>query len=52
MDYTTRVSVVGTLKGQDGRTVDQLRGVTVPVRFTDGAASFGPIPIGQLPPLF
>jgi AsmA protein len=32
MDYTTRVSVVGTLKGQDGRTVDQLRGVTVPVK--------------------
>jgi AsmA protein len=26
------VSVVGTLKGQDGRTVDQLRGVTVPVK--------------------
>jgi AsmA protein len=32
VEYTARVSVVGTLKGQDGRTVDQLRGVTVPVK--------------------
>jgi AsmA protein len=32
IDYTTRVSVVGTLKGQDGRPVEQLRGVTLPVR--------------------
>jgi AsmA protein len=32
MDYTARVSVVGTLKGQDGRNIDQLRGVTVPVK--------------------
>ena len=32
LDYTTRVSVVGTLKGQDGRSVDQLKGVTVPVK--------------------
>lgn len=34
LDYTTRVSVVGTLKGQDGRAVDQLRGVTVPVKLS------------------
>lgn len=34
IDYTTRVSVVGTLKGQDGRNVDQLRGVTVPVKLS------------------
>jgi AsmA protein len=34
LDYTTRVSVVGTMKGQDGRTVDQLRGVTVPVKLS------------------
>jgi AsmA protein len=34
MDYTTRVSVVGTLKGQDGRTVDQLHGATVPVKLS------------------
>jgi AsmA protein len=32
MDYVARVSVVGTLKGQDGRTIDQLRGATIPVR--------------------
>ncbi len=34
IDYTTKVAVVGTLKGQDGRAVDQLRGVTVPVKLT------------------
>jgi AsmA protein len=34
IDYTTRVSVVGTMKGQDGRNVDQLRGVTVPVKLS------------------
>jgi hypothetical protein len=32
--------------------IEGKRGVTVPVRFTDGAASFGPIPLGQVPPLF
>jgi hypothetical protein len=32
--------------------IEGKRGVTVPVRFTDGAASFGPIPVGQVPPLF
>jgi AsmA protein len=34
LDYTTKVSVVGTLKGQDGRNVEQLRGVTVPVKLS------------------
>jgi AsmA protein len=34
LEYTTTVSVVGTLKGQDGRNIDQLRGVTVPVKLT------------------
>jgi AsmA protein len=34
IDYTTRVSVVGTLKGQDGREVNDLRGVTIPVRLS------------------
>jgi len=34
IDYTTRVSVVGTLTGQDGRAVEQLRGVTVPVKLS------------------
>lgn len=32
LDYTANVSVVGTLRGQDGRDVSELRGVTVPVR--------------------
>ena len=32
LDYTANVSVVGTLRGQDGRDVSDLRGVTVPVR--------------------
>jgi hypothetical protein len=32
--------------------IEGKRGVTVPVRFTDGAASFGPIPLGQVPPVF
>ncbi len=32
IDYTTRVSVVGTLTGQDGRALAQLRGVTLPVK--------------------
>jgi hypothetical protein len=32
--------------------IEGKRGVTVPVRFTDGQASFGPIPLGQVPPLF
>ena len=32
--------------------IEGKRGVTVPVRFTDGAASFGPIPLGQVPPAF
>ncbi|HTT13803.1 MAG TPA: AsmA family protein [Burkholderiaceae bacterium] len=31
MDFVARVSAVGTLKGQDGRPLDQLRGLTVPV---------------------
>jgi len=32
--------------------VEGRRGVSVPVRFTDGAASFGPIPLGQAPAAF
>jgi hypothetical protein len=32
--------------------IEGKRGVSVPVRFTDGTASFGPIPLGQVPPLF
>jgi hypothetical protein len=28
------------------------RAISVPVRFNDGAASFGPIPLGQIPPAF
>jgi len=32
--------------------VEGKRGVSVPVKFTDGAASLGPIPLGQVPPAF
>jgi AsmA protein len=32
LDYTAKVTVVETLKGQDGRPVNELRGVTVPLR--------------------
>jgi hypothetical protein len=32
--------------------VEGKRGVSVPVRFTDGAATFGPIPLGQVPAAF
>ncbi|MEW5881452.1 MAG: AsmA family protein [Pseudomonadota bacterium] len=32
LDYTAKVAVVGTLKGQDGRELTELRGVTIPVR--------------------
>ncbi len=34
IDYTAQVSVVGSLRGQDGRDVDELRGVTIPVRLS------------------
>lgn len=34
LDYTAKVAVVGTLKGQDGRELTELRGVTVPVRLS------------------
>ncbi len=32
--------------------IEGKRGVTLAVRFTDGAASLGPIPLGQVPPAF
>ena len=32
--------------------IEGRRGIAVPLRFSDGAASFGPIPLGQLPPVF
>ncbi|MGB7298639.1 MAG: AsmA-like C-terminal region-containing protein, partial [Burkholderiaceae bacterium] len=34
LDYTVRASVVGTSKGQEGKEIDELRGVTIPVRLT------------------
>ena len=34
IDYTAQVSVVGSLRGQDGRDIDELRGVTVPVKLS------------------
>ncbi|WP_137937191.1 AsmA family protein [Chitinivorax sp. B] len=32
LDYLLKASIVGTSKGQEGRDLDQLKGVTVPVR--------------------
>ncbi|MBB5020572.1 AsmA protein [Chitinivorax tropicus] len=32
LDYLLKASIVGTSKGQEGRELDQLKGVTVPVR--------------------
>jgi hypothetical protein len=32
--------------------IEGKRGVSVPVRFKDGSASFGPIPLGQVPAVF
>jgi AsmA protein len=34
IDYTALVSVVGSLRGQDGRDISELRGVTIPVRLS------------------
>lgn len=34
IDYTARVAVVGSVTGQDGRALTDLRGVTVPVRLS------------------
>lgn len=43
INYTVKAAVVGTLKGQDGRDVNDLKGITVPVRATGplAAPSFG-----------
>jgi AsmA protein len=38
LDYTLRVSVVGTSRGQGGRELDELHGVTIPVRLTGAFA--------------
>lgn len=32
--------------------IEGRRGVSVPVRFSNGAATLGPIPVGQVPPVF
>ncbi len=34
VDYRLRVSLVETLDGQDGKPVEELRGVTIPIRIT------------------
>lgn len=49
----TQNLAVGLL-GLLGKPVDVegKRGVSVPVRFTDGAATFGPIPLAQVPAAF
>jgi hypothetical protein len=40
-----------SLLGQPAE-IEGKRGISVPLRFTDGAASFGPIPLGQVPAAF
>ena len=47
---TSQAGLLGLL-GQPVE-IEGKRGVTVPVRFTDGAASLGPIPLGQVPAAF
>jgi AsmA protein len=39
INYTVKASVVGTLKGQDGREASDLKGITVPVRATGPLAA-------------
>jgi AsmA protein len=39
INYTVKASVVGTLKGQDGRETSDLKGITVPVRATGPLAA-------------
>jgi hypothetical protein len=47
-------SLQSGLLGLIGKPIDieGKRGIAIPVRFTDGAASLGPIPVGKLPPVF
>jgi AsmA protein len=39
LDYTVKASIVGTLRGQDGRELSDLRGVTIPVRVSGPLAT-------------
>ncbi len=39
INYTTKISVVNSLDGQGGKSLDQLKGLTVPVLFTGPLAS-------------
>jgi len=34
IDYSVRVSIVGTAEGQGGKTLEDLKGVTIPVKIT------------------
>ncbi|MDT8370411.1 MAG: AsmA family protein [Gammaproteobacteria bacterium] len=34
IDYGLKVSIVGTSKGQDGKSLDELKGLTIPVKIT------------------
>jgi hypothetical protein len=47
-------SMQAGLLGLLGKPVDieGKRGIAIPVSFQDGSASFGPIPVGKVPPLF
>ncbi len=39
VDYTTKVSVVNSFDGQGGESLDNLKGLTIPIRFTGPLAS-------------
>jgi len=39
LDYTVSVAVVDSLRGQGGASLDKLRGITVPIRFTGDLTS-------------
>ncbi|WP_116473100.1 AsmA family protein [Zobellella maritima] len=34
LDFLLDTAIVGTLKGQDGKTLDELKGITIPLRIT------------------
>jgi len=39
VDYTTKIAVVNSFKGQGGNGLEKLKGITIPVRFTLKAAA-------------
>jgi AsmA protein len=39
LDYVAKPTIVNTLSGQGGKSMDQLRGIAIPVHFTGSLAS-------------